>query len=333
MPAKEKRPSVKAPWPPKDSWAVHQVGLFGRDNWWKLGASHGRDNPWDIIIFNFQTEDPREVNWYLREYIGCKHTKGSNYIFFDADPGEVHMPPPTWIPPKTFRKGSSRTDYNKKIGDRVASMIRRNANSFPTIKMGKFKLNSSHMIDVAKAIEKGKILCLVRPGIGLSGAIAAYELGSNVMLFSKEPNAGAMDDIASVVHEAAHASFDIRKAGEVHVSSMEIIAHAVEYCMRAKRFRSRVKTRLEKGFEVEKDYDLLRFGWIVMADPTLKTTLDLDALAAETSNRPDPFNKYLDLHLYSDLYDVVKRRYKTRLGPGMKIIKGSWGDKVDCDGL
>lgn len=332
MPAKEKHPGKPAPWPPKGSWAVHQVGLSATDNWWKLGRTHGRPNPWDIIIFNFQTEDPKEVNWYLREYVGCKNTKGNNYIFKGASPGDVHMPPPTWMPARKFRKGSSRTDYPEKIKKTVASMIRRNASYFPTVKLAGSTVDKSNLLSVAKAIEDGKIVCHVRPGIGLSGAVAAYEPGSDIMLFSKEPNAGTMDDVASVMHEATHASFDKRNVGKVPVSTMELIAHAVQYCVMARRFRSIVKRRLEKGFLVDPDYFLLRFGWVVMADKKMRRILDLDAVNA-MPNLEDPFEEYADFNPYHDLYTAVRNRYKTRLGPGFKIIKGNWGDKMDCNGL
>jgi uncharacterized protein YebE (UPF0316 family) len=41
-----------------------------------------------LIEFNFKTRNPREVNWYLREYVGCVKTTqdGKNYTFEGADP-------------------------------------------------------------------------------------------------------------------------------------------------------------------------------------------------------------------------------------------------------
>jgi hypothetical protein len=55
---------------------------------------------WALIEFNFQTHDPDEVNWYLQELVGCRHSKdgGRNYAFLGADPkrGKIYLPP---VPP------------------------------------------------------------------------------------------------------------------------------------------------------------------------------------------------------------------------------------------
>jgi len=50
---------------------------------------------WELIYENFKTRDVSEVNWYLRNYVGCKkQTKdGANWIFSsDANPGYIHIP-------------------------------------------------------------------------------------------------------------------------------------------------------------------------------------------------------------------------------------------------
>jgi hypothetical protein len=50
---------------------------------------------WELIYENFKTQDPAEVNWYLRNYVGCnkKTSDGKNYVFStDATPGLIHIP-------------------------------------------------------------------------------------------------------------------------------------------------------------------------------------------------------------------------------------------------
>jgi len=50
---------------------------------------------WELIYENFKTRDTAEVNWYLRNYVGCKKQTldGSNWIFSsDANPGFIHIP-------------------------------------------------------------------------------------------------------------------------------------------------------------------------------------------------------------------------------------------------
>lgn len=50
---------------------------------------------WDLIYANFKTRKPAEVNWYLREYVGCKlQTKNERSWRFSSDayPGVIHIP-------------------------------------------------------------------------------------------------------------------------------------------------------------------------------------------------------------------------------------------------
>jgi hypothetical protein len=85
-------------WPPKNG---REYQVLDTDDWWKIAAREHID-PWDLIIFNFDTHVPEEVNWYLRELVGCHHTKDKrNYAFFGADPSKrkIYLPPAP-VPPK-----------------------------------------------------------------------------------------------------------------------------------------------------------------------------------------------------------------------------------------
>src|SRR3712207_6680821 len=95
----EKTPSKQpASWPPKGYTKAHQVK--DKENWWKLADMYGRKDPWDIIQYNFETTDPKEVNWFLRKLVGCTKSKDSmNYSFASTDsPGKVYIPPKSWVP-------------------------------------------------------------------------------------------------------------------------------------------------------------------------------------------------------------------------------------------
>ncbi len=72
-----------------------------------LASKYGFSDPWDIIRFNYGTKDPEEVNWYLRELVGCTKTKdGMNYSFDSSDKfGTVY------IPPKGWKKDTTEQDY------------------------------------------------------------------------------------------------------------------------------------------------------------------------------------------------------------------------------
>ncbi len=44
----------------------------------------------DLIYYNFRTSDPREINWFLYHFVGCRHTAdGKNFTFRNASPGVI----------------------------------------------------------------------------------------------------------------------------------------------------------------------------------------------------------------------------------------------------
>ena len=91
-------------WPPKGG---REYPVLDTDDWWKIAAREHID-AWALIEFNFQTHVPEEVNWYLRELVGCRHSRdgGRNYAFIGADPKlrKIYLPavppppPPAPIP-------------------------------------------------------------------------------------------------------------------------------------------------------------------------------------------------------------------------------------------
>lgn len=73
--------------------AVVPVG--NKDDWWSLEKEFGVP-PWDIVYANFETYNPEETNWYLREYVGCHRLSPNraNYTFRDSKPGLILSPFP-----------------------------------------------------------------------------------------------------------------------------------------------------------------------------------------------------------------------------------------------
>jgi hypothetical protein len=93
-PVQSKKPSE---WPPLKP--AREYAVLDSDDWWKIAAREHMD-VWDLIKFNFQTHVPEEVNWYLRELVGCRHSKdGRNYAFFGADPKKRKIYLPIAPPP------------------------------------------------------------------------------------------------------------------------------------------------------------------------------------------------------------------------------------------
>ncbi|MEO8128349.1 MAG: hypothetical protein ABI822_14710 [Bryobacteraceae bacterium] len=71
-------------------WYLYRVK--DNDSWVSLATADGAANPWDLIEPNFGTRSPEEVNWYLREYLGCNLVTPDehNYRFsLSAKPGLI----------------------------------------------------------------------------------------------------------------------------------------------------------------------------------------------------------------------------------------------------
>jgi hypothetical protein len=64
------------------------------ETWRTVAADHNLDVD-SLVRFNFHTNDPAEVNWYLRRNVGCKipTMDGYNWTFSaSADPGVIYIP-------------------------------------------------------------------------------------------------------------------------------------------------------------------------------------------------------------------------------------------------
>jgi len=78
------------------------------DDWYSLAGAHGI-SAYSLIHFNFATTDPPEVNWYLKNNVGCvKPTDDhSNWMFSsDASPGIIYLPPKRGWHRPTFPPGA-----------------------------------------------------------------------------------------------------------------------------------------------------------------------------------------------------------------------------------
>ena len=75
------------------------VKITAADDWWKLAArpevKAAGLGALDLCAFNFQTRNPAEINWYLRNKVGCTKATSDrkNYMFSnDASPGVIYLP-------------------------------------------------------------------------------------------------------------------------------------------------------------------------------------------------------------------------------------------------
>ena len=87
-----KRPNVEAGRAaPRDGVAYR---VQDGDSWVSLAREWGLA-PWSLINYNFRTCDPKEVNWYLQEYVGCTKPTADrkNWCFSSAaQPGVIYRP-------------------------------------------------------------------------------------------------------------------------------------------------------------------------------------------------------------------------------------------------
>ena len=121
-------------WPPKNFAAFHYA--TDMDNWSTIAKKYNIPVA-ALIQFNFGTQKPEEINWYLRELIGCKLSgpDGYNYSFRDADllkriiyiPKGASLPVPTPLKPTIYdiydildkRNKQSNHKYKVRLKDMI----------------------------------------------------------------------------------------------------------------------------------------------------------------------------------------------------------------------
>ena len=88
-------------WPPVNG---REYVVQDSDTWGRI-ADRERVDVGGLIAFNFATHVPEEVNWYLRELVGCRVSTdgGRNFAFVGADPAKrkIYIPPLADIKPPT----------------------------------------------------------------------------------------------------------------------------------------------------------------------------------------------------------------------------------------
>jgi hypothetical protein len=97
---------------------------------------------WDLIWFNFDTDEPREVNWYMPYYVGCwQSNDGKNFSFRDADPGIVYMLPLGYKRPATL----------------VADMLSAKSAHFPYVAYKHVHIDRTYLLSVIRHIRSRRI--------------------------------------------------------------------------------------------------------------------------------------------------------------------------------
>lgn len=206
----------RSPWPPNDF--MKEIEVTSADNWWTLQTRFKRSDVWDIIVYNFNTREPDEINWYLHNKIGCTLVTPDrdNFRFgfgspkdasteVAAPPGKtlkIFIPHPKWKPPVA-------TD------DRLKQEVIRTLRAVGgmTVNVGSMSIAGFEFGEVADKVASNEITVRHNPRLSVVAAYtptAKHGLPPNMMEF-RFAFPTTHDERALIVHEAVHAALDIRR--------------------------------------------------------------------------------------------------------------------------
>ncbi len=174
------------------------------DSWITLAARSGM-TPWQLIRYNYPKLPEadlqlaaKEVNWYLKNYVGCTRSDdGRNYAFSAGL--KVWIPrraAPTPAPVPLTPDEAAKAKVLAILGDPVMHRMNFLMGQYLMITYGDY-------VAVAKAITDGKITVKANPRMGSS---ALYHWQSNEIEFNPDTASPGL-----IVHECTHALFDVRK--------------------------------------------------------------------------------------------------------------------------
>jgi hypothetical protein len=228
LPPEPKRPMTFVPlmktapalaaWPPGGFRMAYKVGEKPGANWWNTASGFGVPDVWDLIWYNFQTTDPREVNFYMRRYVGCwQSNDGKNFSFKGAEPGWIFIPP--W--------GYKRPNPDPTKA-RFLAMLSAGVAHFPYITYKNVHLSRASFETVGMAVRTGKIGIGYDPDrLDRENAGAQYLDYSNRFIF-RDPFIYTPENRGTVVHEATHAVLDMYKGNGLMILDNEFLAYLAE---------------------------------------------------------------------------------------------------------
>ena len=130
-----KEPAAKAPWPPKRSNdklfrypKPYPVGKEKGETFATVAKKHAIGGS-DLVNYNFQTKDAKEINWYLANYVGSPAPKpGEQYYgFFGATYDAVKNTGVIFIP----MFGEDGVNHQNRLGEKVVEEYNRSTRKTP----------------------------------------------------------------------------------------------------------------------------------------------------------------------------------------------------------
>jgi hypothetical protein len=200
-----------SPWPPRESRGSVRVRLG--QSWLSIARDNLIPDAWDLIHFNFRTQDPPAVNRYMRHYIGCCIADdGRNFDFSGADmPGKIYLPP----------HGYSR-HAGFKFNDLVIAQLEKAHRHYPDISWQGFRFNHIDLGKIVSALRCGRAHAVFDPTLHPSEP-AHWRPISNVLAISTA-RLTSWRARQFLVHEATHAMIDESEA-EIYRWANELFAY------------------------------------------------------------------------------------------------------------
>lgn len=133
----------------------------------------------DLCFFNFKTRRPQEINWYLKNKVGCRMTTrdGANYRFSGADtPGVIYLPRiGEKLPVNEFPKEPQEPRLNAWLG-----IGGKAGTQFVVVGIETLAGYVVSLDDVGKGIGVAASINRIGPGFGVGGGVSIiYVTGVN----------------------------------------------------------------------------------------------------------------------------------------------------------
>ena len=191
---------------PRSSYRYATGGVWTRgikENWGTIATHHSIPNVWDLIFYNFQCRNPKEVNWCMKEFLHCtKSNDGKNYSFSPTDTNPV-----VYIPPEGHQSFSPDDLAARTV---VQSVLRRPELEHINFSIGGAIVDRSLFKDVLGHVDTHTILC-AGTDTGLPEGVLGQWTGLENLMIIRRPTERSFNKDATIVHECVHAGLDVRK--------------------------------------------------------------------------------------------------------------------------
>lgn len=155
------------------------------------------------------------------------------------------------------KKASAPKATNPTLAPTVVEILKHSALSQINFKLGNVEVNGMQFLDVARAVESGRIKCWTVEEFEFQedddlpdGRLvnAQYKTNRNAMLFSRENFGKASGEDQTIVHESVHAALDLSVPAKKTITTLAIEDEAA--AILATAFYIKLSGKEERGFKL-----------------------------------------------------------------------------------